>query len=298
MWQELREAMRWADSPEVQAVVLAGAGKNFCAGIDLAMLGGVAQAVAHADPARSREALRQLILDLQDCLSQASRPAESRCWQRFRARASAALDMVTCCDMRYAAADAVFSVKEVDVRHDRRRGHAAAPAAYGARRCRANWPIPAATSMRLRRRTIGLVNRVFPDARGTGGRHDADRAGDRRKIAAGHPRQMLNYGRDHSVADGLELHRDVECGDADVGRPQRRGDGGSEGKAAAALHGLKPQTTRAATWHRHSGFAERLAHLLHMSAGLNFMPPGMPGMPCITTSLASCPACRAPATWR
>jgi len=70
MWQELRIASNWADAtPAVRVVVLAGAGRNFCAGIDLAMLASVAAVVADADPARSREALRRLILDLESCTS-------------------------------------------------------------------------------------------------------------------------------------------------------------------------------------------------------------------------------------
>ena len=116
MWQELREAMRWADAtPSVRTVVLTGAGKNFCAGIYLAMLGGVAKAVAHADPAPSREALRRLILDLQDCLTSIERCRKPVLAAIQGACIGGALDMVTCCDMRYAAADAVFSVREVDV---------------------------------------------------------------------------------------------------------------------------------------------------------------------------------------
>ena len=39
MWRALREALQWADdTPEARVVLLTGAGKNFCAGIDLAML--------------------------------------------------------------------------------------------------------------------------------------------------------------------------------------------------------------------------------------------------------------------
>ena len=70
MWQEFRTALAWADAAtEVRVVVISGAGRNFCSGIDLAMLAGVEERVAHRDPARRHEALRRLILDLQDCLA-------------------------------------------------------------------------------------------------------------------------------------------------------------------------------------------------------------------------------------
>ena len=116
MWQEIRTAFQWADAePAVRVVVLSGAGRIFCAGIDLAMLGGVMARVARPDEARGREALRRLILDLQDCLSSVERCRKPVLAAIQGACVGGALDLVTCCDMRYAAADAVFSVKEIDI---------------------------------------------------------------------------------------------------------------------------------------------------------------------------------------
>ena len=206
MWQELREAMRWADAtPEVRAVVLAGAGKNFCAGIDLAMLGGVAQAVAHADPARSRESLRRLILDLQDCLSSIEACRKPVLAAIQGACIGGALDMVTCCDMRYAAADAVFSVKEVDVGMTADVGTlqrlprlvpdgVARELAYTGRN------VDAAEAA-----AIGLVNRVFPthEELAAGVMQIAQAIAAKSPLAIRGTKEMLNYGRDHSVADGL-----------------------------------------------------------------------------------------------
>ena len=74
MWQEIRQAFDWVDAtPEARVAILSGAGRNFCAGIDLTLLAGIQQRIAHPDGARSREALRRLILDLQDCLSSVER---------------------------------------------------------------------------------------------------------------------------------------------------------------------------------------------------------------------------------
>ena len=207
MWQELREAMRWADAtPSVRAVVLTGAGKNFCAGIDLAMLGGVAKAVAHADPARSREALRRLILDLQDCLTSIERCRKPVLAAIQGACIGGALDMVTCCDMRYAAADAVFSVREVDVGMTADVGTlqrlprivpdgVARELAYTGRNLEAGEAA-----------AIGLVNRLFPTQEEllAGVMTIAQAIAAKSPLAVRGTKEMLNYGRDHSVADGLD----------------------------------------------------------------------------------------------
>ncbi len=206
MWQELRTAMQWADAvPEVRAVVLAGAGKNFCAGIDLAMLGGVAQAVAHADPARSREKLRRLILDLQDCLSSIEQCRKPVLAAIHGACIGGALDMVTCCDMRYASAEAVFSVKEVDVGMTADVGTlqrlprlvpdgVARELAYTGRNVEA-----------AEAECIGLVNRVFasPEELAAGVMAMAQVIAAKSPLAIRGTKEMLNYGRDHSVVDGL-----------------------------------------------------------------------------------------------
>jgi len=206
MWQELRAAMRWADAtPEVRVVVISGAGKHFCAGIDLAMLAGVAQAVAHADPARSREKLRRLILDLQDCLSSIEQCRKPVLAAIQGACIGGALDLVTACDMRYAAADAVFSVREVDVGMTADVGTlqrlprlvpdgVARELAYTGRNVDA---VEAAA--------IGLVNRVFPthEALHAGGRQLAQSIAAKSPLAIRGTKEMLNYGRDHSLADGL-----------------------------------------------------------------------------------------------
>ena len=116
MWQELRTAMRWADAaPEVRVAILSGAGRQFCAGIDLAMLAGIAPRIARRDSARSREALRSIILDLQDCLASVERCRKPVLAAIHGACIGGAIDLVTCCDMRYASIDARFSVREIDI---------------------------------------------------------------------------------------------------------------------------------------------------------------------------------------
>ncbi len=206
MWQELRTAFAWADAtPQVRVVILAGEGRNFCAGIDLTMLAGVAQAVAHRDGARSREALRRLILDLQDCLSSLERCRKPVLASIQGACIGGAIDLVTCCDMRYCAEGAQFSVREIDVGMTADVGTLqrlprlvadgiVRELAYTGRN------VDAAEAQR-----IGLVNRVFstPEALLEGVRKLAQDIAAKSPLAIRGTKEMLNYGRDHSVADGL-----------------------------------------------------------------------------------------------
>jgi len=206
MWQELRAAFQWADAtPAVRVVVLGGSGRNFCAGIDLAMLAGVAGRVASADAARGREALRRLILDLQDCLNAVERCRKPVLAAIHGACIGGALDLVTCCDMRYAAADARFSVREIDVGMTADVGTlqrlprlvpegVARELAYTGRDFLADEAC-----------AMGLVNRVFatPEALAEGVGEIARQIAGKSPLAIRGTKEMLNYARDHSVADGL-----------------------------------------------------------------------------------------------
>lgn len=206
MWRDLRAAFCWADAtPEVRVVVLGGVGKNFCSGIDLAMLAGVEAALPSADAARRHEALRRLILDLQDCLS-----AVERCRKPVLAAIGggcigAGVDLACCCDMRYAAADARFSVREIDLGMVADVGTLqrlprliadglARELAYTGR------PVGADEALRC-----GLVNAVFdtPQALHEGVTQLAQSIAEKSPLAIRGSKEMLNYGRDHSVADGL-----------------------------------------------------------------------------------------------
>lgn len=206
MWQELRSAFNWVDAtPQVRVAILGGAGRNFCAGIDLAMLAGVAQAVAQTDPARSREALRRLILDLQDCLSSVERCRKPVLAAIQGACIGGAVDLVTCCDIRYVAADAQFSVREIDVGMTAdvgtlQRLPRLVPDGIARELAYTGRSVDAAEA-----RQIGLANQVFatPEALLQGVRAIARTIAGKSPLAIRGSKEMLNYGRDHSVTDGL-----------------------------------------------------------------------------------------------
>ena len=206
MWQELRTALAWADAAtEVRVVVISGAGRNFCSGIDLAMLAGVEERVAHRDPARRHEALRRLILDLQDCLAAIERCRKPVLAAIHGACIGGGIDLVSCCDMRYGSADATFSVREIDLGMVADVGTlqrlprlvpdgVARELAYTGRDFSAD-----------EAQRIGFLNQVFEDADAlaTGVSAIAATIAAKSPLAVRGTKEMLNYGRDHSVADGL-----------------------------------------------------------------------------------------------
>lgn len=206
MWQEIRQAFEWVDcSPEARVAVLSGDGRNFCAGIDLAMLAGIQQQIANPDGARSRETLRRIILDLQGCLSSIEQCRKPVLAAIHGACIGGALDLVTCCDMRYVASDAVFSIKEIDIgmvadvgtlqRLPRLIGEGIVrELAFTGRTMDAGEAL-----------SLGLANRIFSsrDALLAGVHEIAASISCKSPLAIRGTKEILNYSRDHSVADGL-----------------------------------------------------------------------------------------------
>lgn len=206
MWHELRDAMQWADDTSaVRCVVLRGAGRHFTSGIDLTMLATLGARIRDADAARGREALRRIILDLQDCLTAIERCRKPVLAAIHGACLGGGIDLVTACDMRYCAADACFAVKEIDVgmtadvgtlqRLPRLVGEGMArELAYTGR------TFDAAEALAMR-----LVNRVFdtPETLDGGVRQIAAAIAAKSPLAMRGCKEMITYARDHSVADGL-----------------------------------------------------------------------------------------------
>jgi enoyl-CoA hydratase len=206
MWQEIRAAMRWVDeTSEARVAVIGGRGKYFTSGIDLAMLGGLKRRDPGACDGRARESLRRLILDLQDTLTSIERCRKPVIAAIHGACIGGGIDLITCCDMRYASAEAFFSVKEVDVGLVADVGTLqrlprlvpdgmARELAYTGRRFDA-----------AEAKEIGLVNRVFDSTEGlrAGVAQVAATIAAKSPLAIRGIKEIVVYARDHSVADGL-----------------------------------------------------------------------------------------------
>ncbi len=206
MWHDIRKAFKWVDAtPEARVAILQGEGKAFTAGIDLQMMMSLGDQIQNDCEARTRENLRQVILDLQDTLTSLERCRKPVLAAINGACIGGGIDLICCADMRYCSSDATFSIKEIDIgmtadvgtlqRLPKLIGEGMArELAYTARK------FGALDALQMR-----LVNRVF-DSR------EALQAGVREiatTIAAKSPlpirgvKEMITYARDHSVADGL-----------------------------------------------------------------------------------------------
>ena len=205
-WSEIVEIFQWIDDTDaVRVVVISGAGKHFSSGIDLMLLASVANELGK-DVGRNARLLRRKILQMQ-----ASFNAVDNCRKPVLAAIQGyciggAIDLIAACDMRYAAGDAQFSIKEIDM------GMAAdvgtlqrLPRIIGDGLLRelayTGRTIDAEEAQR-----IGLVNRVYDDhaALLDGVFAIAAEIAGKSPIAVAGTKEMLSYMRDHRIDDGLE----------------------------------------------------------------------------------------------
>lgn len=210
-WNELPAIVNTInDEASARVIVISSTGKHFCAGMDLSVFTdgqGVASGnTAKNEVGRSRLALRAEAMRLQktfNCLDEARMPVlmavQGGC-------VGGAVDMSTCADMRYATKDAFFVIQEInlamtaDVGTFPRLCHLLPQGlvrelAYAGRRL-----------MAQRALELGFVNELF-DTQEQMLAHVMEIA---KEIASKSPlavhgsKVMINYARDHSIADGLD----------------------------------------------------------------------------------------------
>ncbi|MDP3193240.1 crotonase/enoyl-CoA hydratase family protein [Rhodoferax sp.] len=206
MWHEIRQAFKWVDAtPEARVAILEGEGKLFTSGIDLQMMMGMGDQIQNDCEARTRENLRQVILDLQDTLTSLERCRKPVLAAIHGACVGGGIDLICCADMRYCASDAIFSIKEIDIgmtadvgtlqRLPKLVGEGMArELAYTGRK------FDAAEALQMK-----LVNDVFEsrEALQAGVRELAASIATKSPLVVRGVKEMITYARDHSVADGL-----------------------------------------------------------------------------------------------
>jgi enoyl-CoA hydratase len=102
--------------PEIRAIVVAGNGPGFCAGIDLmSMVGELPELMEPSQKGGVKWQFIQRIYDLQEtmtCIEKCRKPVIAAVHGHC---IGAGLDMITACDIRLGSKDAVFSLREAAV---------------------------------------------------------------------------------------------------------------------------------------------------------------------------------------
>lgn len=211
-WNELPAIVNEInDEALARVIVISSTGKHFCAGMDLSVFtsGDTASGSSEKqrkEVGRSRLALRGAALHLQktfNCLDEARMPVimavQGGC-------VGGAVDMSTCADIRLATKDAFFVIQEIniamtaDVGTFPRLCHllpqgVVRELAYSGRRLMANKALQ-----------LGFVNELF-DSQEQMLKHAFELASEiasKSPLAVHGSKVMINYARDHSIADGLD----------------------------------------------------------------------------------------------
>jgi enoyl-CoA hydratase len=208
-WSELPAIVREIDAAgTARAIVISSTGKHFCAGMDLSVFtggSGLASNGGVTEIGRQRAHLWMTVQHLQDsftALEQARLPVltaiQGGC-------IGGAVDMVSASDMRYCSADAFFCIQEINIGMTAdvgtlQRLPKIIPEGIARELAYTGDRMPAQRALE-----VGLVNQVFPDHRSLveGVLEIAGRIAVRSPLAIWGTKEMINYTRDHSVADGL-----------------------------------------------------------------------------------------------
>lgn len=196
---------RLSECPKTRVVVLDAAGDTFTAGIDLSLLMSLAPQLTCA--ARNARAVRRLIVKFQEAFTQVEQ-CEKPVIAAVHGRCiGAGVDLLSACDVRYAAASATFSIKEVAV------GLAAdvgtlqrLPKIVGNHSLLRELALTGRDFSAAEAQALGMVSRVFesPEALNAGALELAQTIASHSPIAVTGTKRVLNYSRDHTVQEGLE----------------------------------------------------------------------------------------------
>lgn len=206
-WRELPEIVRSIDEDgKARVIVISSTGKHFSAGMDLSVFTDREGQEEGLERGRMGAQLRERLLALQESFNAIERARMPVLAAIQGGCVGGAVDLVSACDCRYASDDAFFVIQEInlgmtaDVGTFPRLCHLipqgwARELAYTGRR------LPAQQA-----RDIGLVNAVLPS-------HEAllehvmgvaKDIAEKSPLAVHGSKVMINYARDHTIADGLD----------------------------------------------------------------------------------------------
>lgn len=207
-WNELPALVRDIDdNAKARVIVISSTGKHFTAGMDISVFtDGEGVSASGGDQYARAEAFRRFVLTLQgsfNCLDEARMPVIAAI---HGGCIGAGVDMTSACDIRYCTEDAFFQIAEINIGMTADVGTFprlcnlipqgwVRELAYAGRR------LPAAKA-----KEIGLVNDTFAtqEAMLAHVMELAHEIAAKAPVAVAGSKRMINYARDHSIADGLD----------------------------------------------------------------------------------------------
>lgn len=195
------------DNAKARVIVISSTGKHFTAGMDISVFtDGAGLSASGGDQYTRAEAFRQFVLTLQgsfSCLDEARIPViaaiQGGC-------IGAGVDMTSACDIRYCTEDAFFQIAEINIGMTADVGTfprlcKLIPEGWVRELAYAGRRLPAAKA-----KEIGLVNDTFAtqDAMLAHVMDLAHEIAAKAPVAVAGSKRMINYARDHSIADGLD----------------------------------------------------------------------------------------------
>ena len=217
-WSELPELIEQIDAAaSARAIVISSTGRHFSAGMDLSVFtggGGLLGDPGVSETGRQRAHLWSMVQKLQDSFTVLERVRMPVLTAIQGGCIGGAVDMVCAADMRYASADAFFCIQEINI---------GMTADVGTLQ-RLPKIIPEGVARELaytgdrmsaaRAREVGLVNEVFDDHESlvAGVLEIAERIATKSPLAIWGTKEMINFTRDHSVADSLRYMAGWQAG--------------------------------------------------------------------------------------
>jgi len=208
-WSELPNLIDELDrSAEARVVVISSSGKHFCAGMDLSVFTGESSLLGDGgvkEPGRQRSNLWMAVQHLQSsftALENARMPVlaavQGGC-------IGGAVDMICAADMRYATADAFFCIHEINIGMTADVGTLQRLPKLIPEGVAREWAYTGDRISAARAQEAGFVNEVFAthDALLDGVMEIAARIAKHSPLAVWGTKEMINYTRDHTVADSL-----------------------------------------------------------------------------------------------
>lgn len=210
-WPEIRAVFKKIDAErEVRAAIVAGNGKNFSAGLDLvASAGTFSGTVGSAE----MDTLFHAILEMQESFNAIEECKKPVIAVIHGACIGGGLDLAAACDIRLAARDARFSLREARVAMISDLGSLnRLPRIIGEGHTRelafTGKDIDAERALR-----IGLVNDLYPDRDSclAAARALAEEIAAAAPLAVQGAKEVMNYSRDKSHRDGLAYAAARSC---------------------------------------------------------------------------------------